>query len=199
MKFLATLGALAALSSVAVAAPKSGKVCHIVKPKPGDDKPDLKEFPFCFTSTYQIVATPDQVVNANNTLTPGEEGAIGYFNYGIQSEMDLICWHITLKGVTGPYQSPALTATHIHEAEKGKAGPPRLAFPNPEPANSGPETIKVSQGCMTGPFKTGVLANGVDTGEGFTVKEIEENPAGFFTDSHTVKSVAGVVRGQMDQ
>lgn len=113
--------------------------------------------------------------------------------------MDLICWHITLKGVTGPYQSPAKTATHIHEAAKGRSGPPRLAFPNPEPAGSGPETDKYSMGCMSGPFTTGVLANGVDTGTGFTLKQIEANPAGFFTDAHTTSFVAGVVRGQMDQ
>jgi hypothetical protein len=41
------------------------------------------------------------------------------------------------------------------------------------------------------------LANGVDTGAGFMVKEIEENPAGFFTDAHTMKYVPGVVRGQL--
>merc|ERR1711939_411112 len=105
MKFFATCAALAALP-IAFAAPSTGKSCPVAKPKPGHGKGDLKDFPFCFTSTYQIVATPDQVVNANNTATPGEPGAIGYYNYGIQSEMDLICWHITLKGVTGPYQSP---------------------------------------------------------------------------------------------
>lgn len=101
MKFFATISALAVLSSVAVAAPSSGKSCpkkepHNPGPSKGHDgkpgKPDLKDFPFCFTSTYQIVATPDQVVNANNTAVPGETGAIGYYNYGIQSDMDLICW-----------------------------------------------------------------------------------------------------------
>lgn len=93
--------------------------------------------------------------------------------------------------------SPAKTATHIHQAAKGLAGPPRIAFPNPEPANSGPNVDKISVGCMTGPFTTGVLANGVDTGVGFTVKQIEANPAGFFTDAHTVNKPAGVVRGQL--
>merc|ERR1712000_212811 len=173
MKFFATCAALAALP-IAFAAPSTGKSCPVAKPKPGHGKGDLKDFPFCFTSTYQIVATPDQVVNANNTATPGEPGAIGYYNYGIQSEMDLICWHITLKGVTGPYQSPARTATHIHQANKGMNGPPRIAFPNPEPADTG-----------------------ADTGAGFTVKQIEENPSNFFTDAHTTTYVAGVVRGQI--
>jgi hypothetical protein len=50
---------------------------------------------------------------------------------------------------------------------------------------------------LTGPFLTGILSNGVDTGTGFTVKQIEANPAGFFTDSHTAKYVPGVVRGQL--
>lgn len=100
-------------------------------------------------------------------------------------------------GVTGPYQSPATTATHIHEAAEGAAGPPRISFPNPEPADSGPEVVKRSSGCLTGPFTTGIQANGQDTGTGFTLRQIEANPAGFFTDSHTAVSVPGVVRAQM--
>ena len=47
--------------------------------------------PFFFTSTYQVVATPDQVINGT-TRTPGEPGAIGYYNYGINSELDVICY-----------------------------------------------------------------------------------------------------------
>jgi hypothetical protein len=100
-------------------------------------------------------------------------------------------------GVTGPYDSPAVTATHIHEAIEGQAGPPRIAFPNPEPADSGPEVVKRSSGCIQGPFTTGIEMDGTDTGNGFTLAQIEANPAGFFTDSHTVVSVPGVVRAQM--
>jgi hypothetical protein len=173
--------------------------------------------PFDFTSTYNLVATPDRVRNAESAEAPGEAGAIGYYNYGINSELDVICWYapsllpptpspdltdiprnITLMGVTGPYDSPALTATHIHEAAEGAAGPPRIAFPNPEPADSGPEVVKRTAGCFKGPFVTGIQgADGTDTGAGFTLKQIEANPAGFFTDSHTVVSVAGVVRAQL--
>ncbi|KAH7368835.1 hypothetical protein B0T11DRAFT_67706 [Plectosphaerella cucumerina] len=154
--------------------------------------------PFDFTSTYNLVATPDRVRNAESAEAPGEAGAIGYYNYGINSELDVICWNITLMGVTGPYDSPALTATHIHEAAEGTAGPPRIAFPNPEPADSGPEVVKRTAGCFKGPFVTGIQgADGTDTGAGFTLKQIEANPAGFFTDSHTVVSVAGVVRAQL--
>ncbi len=101
-------------------------------------------------------------------------------------------------GVTGPYDSPAVTATHIHEAAEGQNGPPRIAFPNPEPADSGPEVVKRSAGCIQGPFLTGIQADdGLDTGSGFRVAQIEANPAAFFTDSHTAVSVPGVVRSQM--
>lgn len=96
-------------------------------------------------------------------------------------------------GVTGDYQSMAKTATHIHEAAYGMSGPPRLAFPNP----MGDDHVRRSVGCIVGPFTTGVLANGVDTGTGFHVSQIEENPAGFFTDAHTAMYVPGVVRGQL--
>ncbi|KAJ9499369.1 hypothetical protein H2202_004952 [Exophiala xenobiotica] len=152
--------------------------------------------PFHFTSVYHVIATPDQVINGT-TSTPGEPGAIGYYNYGINSELDVICYNITLKGVTGGYQSAAKTATHIHEAAKGASGPPRIAFPNPLPISDDPNVVRRSVGCLTGPFETGILSNGVDTGAGFMVKEIEENPAGFFTDAHTMKYVPGVVRGQL--
>jgi len=172
--------------------------------------------PFHFTSVYHVVATPDQVVNGT-TPTPGEPGAIGYYNYGINSELDVICYvsfaslsihgkfwrannctqNITLKGVTGGYQSAAKTATHIHEAAKGASGPPRIAFPNPLPISDDPSVVRRSVGCLTGPFESGILSNGVDTGAGFMVKQIEENPAGFFTDAHTMKYVPGVVRGQL--
>jgi hypothetical protein len=102
--------------------------------------------------------------------------------------------NITLSGVTGDYMSPAKTATHIHEAAVGKAGPPRLAFPNPK----GPDHRRVSYGCLTGPFTTGVNSTaGVDTGAGFHVSQIVANPSGFFTDSHTVAYSAGAVRGQL--
>jgi len=47
--------------------------------------------PFTFTSTYNLVATPDRVVNGT-TVTPGEAGSMGFYNYGINSELDIICY-----------------------------------------------------------------------------------------------------------
>merc|ERR1711939_1093875 len=97
-----------AFSSVAVAAPGGdhGKKgwCKNGSYKKGDVKADYgnewpkKEY---FTSTYSVVATPDQVINTDQIPAPGEPGAVGYYNYGINSKDDVICYDIVLKGVTG--------------------------------------------------------------------------------------------------
>jgi len=149
-----------------------------------------------FTSIYNVTATPYEVINNAGQSAPGPYGAKGQYNYAINSKTDTICYDITLEGVVGDYLSPAKTATHIHEGAKGKAGPPRLALPNPV----GDEKYRHVSGCMTGPFTTGLkMADNVtDTGAGFKLSQIEANPAGFFTDSHTVLYPAGVVRGQLD-
>merc|ERR1712070_688472 len=151
--------------------------------------------PFEFTSTYSVVATPDQGVDSNNNFTGGLEGAKGFYEYGINSKEDYICWNIVLENFRGEYQSAADTATHIHEAPKGQAGPPRLAFPNPVPVGDGKKRISI--GCMMGPYETGIVSNGQDTGAGFTVKQIEDNPSAFFTDVHSSLAVPGAVRGQL--
>ncbi|MFG6445373.1 CHRD domain-containing protein [Microbacterium sp. P06] len=150
--------------------------------------------PSSFTSAFTVMATPDQVINNDGVATPGQEGATGSFTFRINSDLEIICYDITLEGVSGDYMSPAKTATHLHEAAVGKPGPPRIAFPNPAPVGDGPRT---SSGCLQGPFTTGVVANGADTGDGFTLAKIEADPAGFTGDSHTVDFAAGVVRGQL--
>merc|ERR1712070_414662 len=53
--------------------------------------------PFEFTSTYSVVATPDQVVNSDNEFTGSLAGAKGYYEYGINSKEDYICWNIVLE------------------------------------------------------------------------------------------------------
>ncbi|KAK6583317.1 hypothetical protein PZA11_004393 [Diplocarpon coronariae] len=145
-----------------------------------------------FTSTYTVIASGSEVLNGTKSA-PGPADARGIFYYVINSEIDTICWKTMLFNVVGDYMSPALTATHIHEAARGKSGPPRIAFPNPV----GDDKVRISKGCMTGPFKTGVKVKGEDTGAGFKLSQIEANPAGFFTDSHTKLYPLGVVRGQI--
>ena len=88
-------------------------------------------------------------------------------------------------------------AAHIHEAPKGEAGPPRIVFPNP--VKNGNQNERISVGCLNGPFVTGVENEdtGRDTGAGFHVSQIEEDPAAFFCDVHSSLAVPGAVRGQL--
>ncbi|KAG5930346.1 hypothetical protein E4U42_001861 [Claviceps africana] len=154
--------------------------------------------PFTFTSTFSVLVEPKAVVDNNNKPTGGLEGASGVFNFGINSLENVICYNLTLNGFRGTFQSPARTATHIHQAAVNKSGPPRIAFPNPEGPEHGPRT---SVGCLRGPFVTGIKASDgseKDTGEGFDVGQIEEDPSQFFTDVHSSLASAGAVRGQLD-
>jgi len=177
-------GAAAAAATLIVASPAAAET---TVPEPSS-----------FTSAFTVMATPDQVINNDGVAVAGEPGATGTFDFRINSDTEVICYDITLTGVTGDYQSPAKTATHIHQAAAGKAGPPRIAFPNPTDADG--DGVREASGCLQGPFTTGVTSDaGTDTGEGFTLAQIEADPAGFTGDSHTAAFAAGVVRGQLTQ
>ncbi len=154
------------------------------------DRPDE------FTSAYTVNATPGEVIDPDGNVAPGPEGATGTFNFMINSDEEIICYDITLTGVTPPYESAAKTATHVHDADAGEGGPPRMSFPNPQ--GDGDELT--SSGCLQGPFTTGLEGDdGVDTGEGFSLAEIEADPAGFSADTHTADFVPGAVRGQLTE
>lgn len=93
MKLLATTATLALLCTSALAAPSKACAAKPHKQEKGGDWEDsLAEFKEKFTSTWKVVGTPDQVVLANGTAAPGESSSIGYYNFGINSEKDLICW-----------------------------------------------------------------------------------------------------------
>ncbi|KAF1983806.1 hypothetical protein K402DRAFT_406533 [Aulographum hederae CBS 113979] len=192
---------LLAITATASALPSWGSSKGDNKPwsgSKGDHKswgsPDV----FTFTSTYKVHATPDQVVSTANEYTGGLPGTTATYLFGLAPAQNTICYNITLYNFRGDYQSPAISATHIHEAVKGKSGPPRIAFPNPVWGEGDMEGVRTSIGCIRGPFMTGVMAPaGGDTGAGFHVSQIEKNPAGFFSDVHSSLAVPGAVRGQL--
>jgi hypothetical protein len=150
---------------------------------------------FTFSSMQAINAVPEEVVNGTEA-TGGLAGASGTFHFGINSAMNMICYNITLHNFQGEFDSPATTATHIHEAAKGASGPPRIAFPNPEPVGAD-SVVRNSAGCLKGPFTTGVMVDGKDSGEGFHVSMIEANPTAFMADTHSSLALPGAVRGQL--
>lgn len=171
--------------------------------------------PAYFTSTLKTTARPDRVINANNASVPGLPGARSEYTLEINVDKDILCYEILSKGFQGEYFSPAKTATHTHQAAKGFNGPPRLAFKNPTEVkdrnllkkfahylglSKHDKNIRRSKACVKGPFTTGLLsATGVDTGSasGFTLRQLQDNPAGFFSDYHTEAFQAGAVRGQL--
>lgn len=106
----ASILALGALAAAAVASPTKHK---------------KNDGPFKFTSTFEVYSVPEEVVNADGELTGGLENSYGWWKFGINSDENVICYNITLQNFRGDYESPAKTATHIHEGVKGKSGPPR--------------------------------------------------------------------------
>lgn len=134
-KMLFSTSAILALmsASIAVAAPTTTDYKKDCKQdwenKWKNDKWEKDEKLFYFDAEYIVKATPDQVIATDGSVAPGQPGARGIFKYGINVAENTICYNITLSGVTGEYSSRAITATHIHEAIKGKSGPPRLVSP----------------------------------------------------------------------
>lgn len=62
--------------------------------------------PAPFTSMFTAMGTPDLVLDADSVPTPGEPGATGTSNYRINSTDDIICYDITLPGVTRRSRAP---------------------------------------------------------------------------------------------
>ncbi|WP_235997762.1 CHRD domain-containing protein [Nocardiopsis coralli] len=181
-------------SSTALAATAAAGALVVAQGVPAHADEEVSE-PHEFTSMYTVEADPDMVVDDEDQPVPGEEGAWGTFDFRINSDEEVICYDIEFEGVTPPYESPARTATHIHEASADAFGPPRLAFPDPEDDGDG---VLRSSGCMQGPFTTGVEDDeGNDTGEGFTLAQIEEDPESFYADTHTADFPDGAIRGQL--
>lgn len=91
IKLAPALLLLAASMAAASPAPAPGgwgdHIKEIIHKKLGKDthRPDH------FTSAYFARATPDQVVNTMNVATPGQPGALGRFNFYVNSNQDKIC------------------------------------------------------------------------------------------------------------
>lgn len=148
----------------------------------GDPGGTVAPAPAEFTSRFRVRATADQVIDPAG----GQAGGIVTFDLRLDSTTNTICFRIDSVGVTGPFLSPASTATHIHQGVAGAVGPPVVLFPNPLVQGDGTNR---SEGCRQG--------NVVD--DGFSLADIESDPSGFYVDVHTVDHPAGAVRAQLGQ
>jgi hypothetical protein len=141
--------------------------------------------PAMFTSQLSVLATAQQVPQ-QDAGGRGEPGALGTFDLRINRATETICHDINLRGVTTPFESPAPTAVHIHRGARGEAGPPVWLFPDPTMAADG--TLQ-SSGCLQRAFPADAA--------GFSLAELEADPAAFYVDVHTSAFPAGAVRGQL--
>lgn len=188
----AIAAAASALALGSIAAPAMADTSEDPNSSDNDVAP-----PSSFTGAFVANATPDQVIPDADDNPAGVDGAEGTFVFFTNADENIICWEISVTGLTTDYQSAAKTATHIHQTPAGENGPPRIAFPNPGPVTDDATTERTSSGCAEGPFTTGLAPEGTDTGAGFTLDQIEDNPAGFSADTHTTDAVSGSVRGQL--
>lgn len=125
MKTAATILAIAAVAQASPVPAVDNNVRDLLGLIGLGDK-EYSDVPFTFTSTYSVIAVPEEVVDSmTNVPTGGLPGCTGLFNYGINTIDEVICYNITIDGFQGEYESAATTATHIHAGEKGLAGPPR--------------------------------------------------------------------------
>ncbi|SRR6266498_2396981 len=99
----------------------------------------------------------------------GSGTAMITLNYG-QSQ---VCWEITVSNITLP-----ATASHIHEAPVGVAGPVVVPL-------SAPDASGFSSGCAT-----------VDRG---LIKDIIQHPEEYYVNVHSTEFPGGAVRGQLSK
>lgn len=110
---------------------------------------------------FVVQADGDQVVDGDTgEVGIGDPNGSGLYELDFQPKKNVICFKIAVD-VTPPYQSGANTATHIHEAPKGEAGPLRVVFPNPKPNDPDKKQVRKSAGCLPGEFatKTGIMVD----------------------------------------
>lgn len=125
----------------------------------------------------------------------GEPGAQATFELTFDADNQVVCYDITSDGVSGDYESPAHTSTHIHQGDFAEGGPPRVAFANPTPVDADESDGELTaSGCHHVPQATNT--GDPDNGVGFDLAEIEANPTNFYVDIHTEGFPGGAVRGQ---
>lgn len=118
-------------------------------------------FCLCFRSVLQFVAHVHSPIRYRLFFCQGATAEVGF---KINSKKDIICYDIKTFGVKGEWYNPGRTATHLGYPT-GPSAYPRITFPNPTAVNSNePDGEKVSKGCLKGPFATGRVEKGVDSG-----------------------------------
>ncbi len=111
------------------------------------------------------------LTGAQEVPGPGDPDGIGSATVTVNPGQGLICYELSVSGI-----APA-TATHIHEAPFGKAGPVVVTL---QPPTSG-----FSSGCVE---VSRALA-----------KDILKNPSDYYVNVHNAEYPPGALRGQLSK
>jgi LPXTG-motif cell wall-anchored protein len=104
-------------------------------------------------------------------VPPGDAQASGTADVKVSGGQ--VCWDVRWTGF-------AATASHIHKAVKGKAGPIVVPF------------FKAEQGAVSGQRKQGCTEVSAELAKG-----IAEHPANYYVNVHDVEFPKGAIRGQL--
>lgn len=104
-------------------------------------------------------------------VPPGDYSASGTADIKVTAGQ--VCWDVRWSGF-------AATASHIHKAAKGKAGPIVVPF------------FKAAQGTVSGQRKQGCTEVSAELAKG-----IAEHPANYYVNVHNAEFPKGAIRGQL--
>lgn len=117
---------------------------------------------------YSTTLSGDQEVPG-----PGDNDAIGTALVSVDPATNQICYALAADKITYP-----AAAAHIHKGAAGVSGPVVVPFPNPPQAQG-----SIQVGCVTA--------------DSAIVKNIADDPAGYYVNVHTSDFPNGAVRGQL--
>ena len=120
-------------------------------------------------STAKLLVT--SLTGAAERPTPGDSDGGGTAAFLLFPDSGKLCYTLAVRNITLP-----TAGAHIHRGGADEAGP--VAVPLQQPLASG-----TSSGCLTP--------------DAAIVRDIAQNPAGFYANVHTPEFPAGAVRGQL--
>ena len=124
------------------------------------------------TSTAQAGGRPlSTALTGPVEVPPGDLDGSGTATFTVNPGLGEVCWSIEVQNITLP-----ATATHIHVAPAGVAGPVVIPL-------TAPDATGTSSGCV-----------GVDRS---LAKAIVRDPAAYYVNVHNVDFPGGAVRGQL--
>ena len=110
------------------------------------------------------------LAGANEKPTAGDPKASGMAHVQLDAAKNQVCYELMVKDLAQP------TMAHIHKGGPTEAGPVALALTPPDPNGH---------------------AKGCATADAALVKDLAQNPGGYYVNVHSATFKAGAIRGQL--